>query len=132
MRIAVVTDDGEKVSRHFGRASYYMVFGVEDGAIVAREERLKQGGQGFCGQHEGNCEQGFRHGYGPGAEVRHSMMALGTMDCQVLIAGGMGWGAYEKMKELGINPIVTDVVPIEDAIRQYIAGTLCHLEKGVH
>jgi predicted Fe-Mo cluster-binding NifX family protein len=132
MRIAVVTEDGEKVSQHFGRAPYYMVFGIENGVIVARDRRSKQGGQGFCGEHENNHEPGFRHGYGAGTEMRHSMMALGTMDCQVVIAGGMGWGAYEKMKDLGVNPIITDVVMVEDAVRQYIAGTLRNIEQRVH
>jgi predicted Fe-Mo cluster-binding NifX family protein len=64
--------------------------------------------------------------------MRHSMMALGTMDCQVIIAGGMGWGAYEKMKDLGVNPIITDVVMVEDAVRQYIAGTLRNIMDRVH
>ena len=37
MKIAVVTDDQQTVSRHFGRAPYYLVFTVENGAIVSRE-----------------------------------------------------------------------------------------------
>jgi len=39
MKIAVISDDGKTISRHFGRAPYYLVLTVEDGKIVAREQR---------------------------------------------------------------------------------------------
>ena len=49
MRIAVVSDDEATVSRHFGRAPYYVVVAIEDGRIVSRETRPKAGHQTFGG-----------------------------------------------------------------------------------
>ncbi len=51
-------------------------------------------------------------------------------DCQVLIAGGMGWGAYESLKSRGIETVVTDVGNIEEAVNQYLQGKLTnHMER---
>ena len=37
MKIAVVSDDGVSISRHFGRAPYYVVLTVEGGEIRGKE-----------------------------------------------------------------------------------------------
>ena len=41
MKIAIVTDDGQSISAHFGRARAYAVLTVRDGAVVERELRPK-------------------------------------------------------------------------------------------
>jgi len=51
---------------------------------------------------------------------------------QVLLAGGMGWGAYEAMKGYGIEPIVTDVADIDRALELYLAGSLPNLMGRLH
>jgi predicted Fe-Mo cluster-binding NifX family protein len=43
VKIAAVTDDGETISQHFGRARYYKVYVVDDGTITGREMRDKAG-----------------------------------------------------------------------------------------
>jgi hypothetical protein len=51
-------------------------------------------------------------------------------DCQAVLCGGMGWGAYESMRRLNIQPVVTDHRDIEMAVQEYITGTLVdHTEK---
>ena len=128
MKIAAITDDGLKLSRHFGRAPYFMVLTVEDGEVVNREQRDKYGhgqiqleGEHHSdtqdhqeGGHHGNAQG--RHGYGTKAKTRHEQMAASITDCQVLLCGGMGWGAYETMKEKGITPILTDIEDIDEAV----------------
>jgi predicted Fe-Mo cluster-binding NifX family protein len=59
-------------------------------------------------------------------------MAQTIDDCQVLIAGGMGWGAYESMKSRGIETIVTDVKTIDEAVKLYVQGTLPNLMERLH
>lgn len=59
-------------------------------------------------------------------------MASNIADAKFVIAGGMGWGAYESLKSLGIEPILTDVVDIEKAVRLYLEGTLPNLTQRVH
>ena len=59
-------------------------------------------------------------------------MAETISDCQVLLAGGMGWGAYESMKSYNIEPIATDVESIDQAVQLYIAGELTNLMERLH
>ena len=67
-----------------------------------------------------------------GAGVRHASMANAIADCQVVIAGGMGWGAYEAMKSSNIEPVATDVESIDEAVKRYVAGNLLSLNDRLH
>jgi predicted Fe-Mo cluster-binding NifX family protein len=59
-------------------------------------------------------------------------MAAAIADCQVLLARGMGAGAYQSMKQAGIQPVVTDIANIDAAVREYLAGTLEDLVERLH
>src|SRR4030043_369840 len=109
MKIAAITDDGVTVSQHFGRAPYYLVVTAEDGKIVSKEKRDKAGHHTFSGNQHPDTAPGERHGFDAGAQSRHTTMAQTIDDCKVLLAGGMGWGAYESLKNRGIETVVTDV-----------------------
>jgi predicted Fe-Mo cluster-binding NifX family protein len=129
MKIAVISDDGKTISQHFGRALFYMVYTVADGKIVDREMRDKLGHNQFSamGPEEHHHEQ---HGLDDASHDKHTQMAGSIADCQVLICGGMGMGAYESMRRLNIQPIVTDMVDIEAAAQAYVNGKLMdHTEK---
>jgi predicted Fe-Mo cluster-binding NifX family protein len=129
MRIAAITDDGTSISQHFGRAAFYAVLTVEEDHIVKRELRDKLGHGQFVHQEAHLDEQG-RHGFGAGSQQRHASMAQAISDCDVLLCQGMGWGAYESMKELGIQTIVTDLTNIDVAVRAYLDGTIVdHVER---
>ncbi|HDN79675.1 MAG: dinitrogenase iron-molybdenum cofactor biosynthesis protein [Chloroflexi bacterium] len=133
MKIAVVTDDGVTISPHFGRALYYLVVEVdEQGNIVGKELREKLGHRHFAAQEHGGEDALGRHGYGPVAQDRHSRMAAVIADCEVLICGGMGWGAYEAMSSYGIKPIITDIVNIEEAVQAYLNGTIVDHTEWLH
>ena len=141
MKIAAITDDGETISQHFGRAPYYAVFTVEDGKIVKQEVREKlghaqfqaEGGHGHGHDHgHADAHEPGRHGYGAEAQSRHARMAASIADCRALLCRGMGWGAYESMKEHGITPIVTDIVEIESAVRAYVDGSIEDLTDRLH
>lgn len=130
MKIAFITDDGKTISRHFGRARYYLVVDVEDGEVLNREMRDKLGHFQFVNQghhHEEDHDHSHASGHGmnAGSHRKHSQMAETISDCEALICGGMGMGAYQSMQSLDIKPIVTDKVNIEDALNDYLEG---HLE----
>jgi predicted Fe-Mo cluster-binding NifX family protein len=129
LRIAAVSDDGVHVSQHFGRAPYYVVLTVEEGRIVDSETRPKAGHHTFAAQEHPRLAPGERHGYDPGSQAKHHSMAESIADCEVLIAGGMGMGAYESLKGYGIRPIVTDVGDIREAVRRYLDGNLPDLRE---
>jgi predicted Fe-Mo cluster-binding NifX family protein len=132
MKIAAASDDEVNISQHFGRAPHYVVLTVEDGKVVERETRAKAGHQTFAAHESPKLAPGERHGYDPGSETRHESMVEAISDCQVLIAGGMGWGAYESMREHGIETIVTDVKDISEATELYLAGNLPDLKDRLH
>ena len=130
MKIAVVTKNGKTISQHFGQAPLYVVVTVADGKIAGRETREKAGHHTFA-PHRPKAP-GEKHGCGRGAPARHARMMESITDCQVLIAGGMGWGAYENLKSRGIEPVVTDVKDIEEAVRLYLEGKLPNLRERLH
>jgi predicted Fe-Mo cluster-binding NifX family protein len=132
MKIAVITDDGETISQHFGRARYYKVFTVEDGKITGSEMRDKMGHHDFASEgHDHAHEHDARgSGFGAGADHRHAQMAEAITDCEAIIVRGMGRGAYLSMESANIKPVVSDIPVIEDAVQAYIDGTIVdHTEK---
>lgn len=132
MKIAAITDDGKTISQHFGRAPYYLVITVENGQIVNREMRDKLGHAQFGSEPhaEGNDPRG--HGFDPAAQNRHTRMAEAIADCEALLCGGMGRGAYESMRARNIRPIVTDLVSIDEAVRAFIEGRLTDQIDRLH
>jgi predicted Fe-Mo cluster-binding NifX family protein len=133
MKIAVVTDDEVTINRHFGRAPYYMVYTIEDGKITGKEKRDKAGHHHQVG-HEGNhgCHSSGPHGYDAESQDKHASMASAIADCQVLIAGGMGMGAYDSLKSYKIEPVITNALQIEDAVKLFIEGKLPNLKERLH
>jgi predicted Fe-Mo cluster-binding NifX family protein len=132
MKIAAISEDGVTISQHFGRAPLYVVVTVENGKAVSKENREKAGHHTFSGRQHQEAAQDERHGYGTGAQSRHEAMAQSIDDCQVLIAGGMGWGAYDSLKSRGIEAVVTDIANIDEAVNLYLQGNLPNLMERLH
>jgi predicted Fe-Mo cluster-binding NifX family protein len=134
MKIAAVSDNGVTISQHFGRASQYVVLDVEDGKIISKETRPKVGHTDFvtAGHHEHHGCGCAPHGYEAGAAEKHGAMSRNILDASVLLAGGMGWGAYESLRGQKIEPIITDVKDIEEAVRLYVEGKLPNLMQRLH
>jgi len=132
MKIAAITDDGKSISLHFGRALYYQVLTVENGQILERELRNKLGHGHFANQpHEpGRPEE--PHGMGPAAHNKHVQMSETISDCEVLLCGGMGMGAYQSMLERGIKPVVTEIRDIEQAAMAYVEGKIVDRVDKLH
>ncbi len=132
MKIAVVTDDEKTISQHFGQASLYVVYTVEDGKVTGKETRAKMGHRHFVSRDERPHVHGERHGFDLASVNRHASMAVTIKDSQVLITGGMGMGAYQSMVSCKIEPIVTDIESVEEAVKLYIEGKLPNLINRVH
>jgi predicted Fe-Mo cluster-binding NifX family protein len=134
MRIAVVTDDGQTVSQHFGRARQYFVATVENGAITQHELRDKLGHDQLQGEGEGSHGEGHGHGHGhgPQADHRHGRMLQAVADCEAVLAGGMGQGAYQSLRARGIRPVVTDLTSVEEAVLAYASGTIVDRTDRLH
>lgn len=129
INIAAVTDDGLTISQHFGRAKFYEVLFVENGKVVKRERREKLGHHNFADE-EHQHHAGEQHGLDEHSHSKHISMAEAIKDCQILLARGMGNGAYQSMLQLNIKPVVTDIRKIDDAVKAVINGKIIdHTEK---
>ncbi len=127
-KVAAVTDDGETISQHFGRAMYYEVLSIENGKVVKRERREKMGHHNFAQEEHHHSSE--RHGFDESSHNKHVSMAEAIKDCKILLARGMGAGAYQSMLQLNIKPVVTDIRKIDDAVKAVIDGTIIdHTEK---
>ena len=111
--------------------SHFLFRAVEEGKIASKETRKKTGHHTFA-THHAELAPGEKHGYDAGAKVRHASMMENITDCQVLIAGGMGWGAYESLKSRNVQTIVTDVENIDEAAKLYLEDKLPNLMERLH
>ena len=132
MKIAVVSTDGATISQHFGRATLYVVYSVANGKVGGKETRSKITHHHSTKNDEHECGHDGRHGCDSGSQVKHASMMETIADCNVLMAGGMGWGAYESLKSYNIEPVVTDVTDIEEAVKLHLAGNLPNLMERLH
>jgi predicted Fe-Mo cluster-binding NifX family protein len=122
MKIAAVTDDGVTIHSHFGQATRYEVLTIENGKVVAREQRAKPSHQ-----------HGAQHmNHGSGGDTHASGMAQVIMDCQVLLARGMGQPAFDTLSSAGIQTILTERQTIDDAVQAYLRGELTHRADRIH
>jgi len=132
MKIAVITDDGKTISLHFGRAPYYLVLTIEEGKIINREMRDKMGHNQFRNQEHGEHAHGAEHGLDSSSHDKHVSMAETIADCQAVICGGMGMGAYESMRRLNIQPVVTELRDVDAAAQAFIDGKLVDHTELLH
>lgn len=121
-KIAAVTEDGERLSSHFGMAPEYRVFTISGGQVQEAETRAKP--------HHVHHPQGDDHHHGHGG-VGHADMFAPIADCQVLLVGGMGDPAYRKAQEAGLEVVLTGG-SIQEVVRAYLAGELISDMRRVH
>lgn len=132
MKIAVVTDDLATVCPHFGRATHYLVYTIEEDRIVAREVRSKAGHHtadadrhNGCRDHGNTGEHQTRHrdgGHHADAGARHRDMVATIADCERVIAAGMGTGARTALQAAGITPCLAALHDAEEAVHAYLIG----------
>lgn len=132
VKIAVITEDGNSISMHFGRAPYYLVFTVEDSKIVNKERRDKVGHHQFAHEAHDAHDDPRGHGFGSHSEMKHQQMIGAIQDCAVIIVRGMGRGAYLAMEQANVHPFVTDIENAEEAVRAYLDGRLVDHTDRLH
>ncbi len=118
IRIAAVTEDGERLSAHFGMAPLYRVFTIQDNTIVAEETRSKP-----SHTHHAHDHTSPQH--------KHADMLAPIRDCQVLLAGGMGEPAYQKALAAGLQVILTGGT-IQKALQAWLKGELQTDLRRIH
>ncbi len=123
-RIAfVVEEDVDRISAHFGRSKTYLVVTLDAGEEVARETRPKFVAHG---KH-----QDFPHEHSHG-EGHHGQMVDPILDCQLVVARGMGQGAANHLKNAGIEVLLTDIKTVNEALSAYQTGQLVNQPDRLH
>jgi len=131
MKIAIASDDGQTISRHFGRAEHYVVVSLERDSIVGRKSLPKHGQCETPHRHEGRQDPGGR-GFGRRAGHSHDLMFENISDCDVVLSRGMGRGAYLGLQSMGIRPILTDIADIETAVQAVMDDTIIDHVDQLH
>ncbi len=129
MKIAFVTDDGETTSAHFGRAIGYLVVTVDEGGTVSRERRPKPAHHSALGhpQREHGDGEHAGNGLGPAAGMLEPIR-----DCNLLVTRGMGRHAFEAARTAHLQPIITDIRSIDEALDAYLVGSLENHPERLH
>jgi predicted Fe-Mo cluster-binding NifX family protein len=125
LKVGVVTDDGQTISPHFGRAQYYLVYDIVDGKVSGKETRPK------ASHHRPGMKPHIEgHQHGQDEASLHTSMLFNVKDCEALIARGMGWGMYEAIRQAGMKPYLTEIVSADQAVEAYVKGSLDdHVER---
>ncbi|MCD8091101.1 MAG: DUF134 domain-containing protein [Clostridiales bacterium] len=100
MRIAVTYENGE-IFQHFGHTEQFKIYDIEDKKIVSSEIVDTNGS-----------------GHGALAEV------LSALKADVLICGGIGGGAQEALKAVGITLYGGAAGDTDAAVHAFLAGSL--------
>lgn len=132
MKIAFVTDEGLEISRHFGRAGKYLVIEIENGSEIGRELREKMGHQHFSGQEGDHEHHGGPHGFDAASQSKHASMLSAIEDCDVVICGGMGQGAYQSIVNSGKQVYMVEELDINKNLEKFISGELSSSDSLVH
>lgn len=116
-KIAIATNDQQRVTGHIGRCRAFMVYEIDGEKIVNKELRENL----FTNHRRG----GEHHQHqGEGGEHRHVHLIEGLKDCKYLISSGGGWRVVEDLKQQNISTLFTEVEMIEDAVNKFIKGEL--------
>ena len=124
-KIAVATNDQNRVTGHIGRCKAFMIYEIDGDKIVNKELKENQ----FTihrrgdGHHHHNGEGEGHGGQGHGRHS-HEHLINGLKDCSYLISSGGGWKVVEDLRQHNITTLFTDVELIEDAVNKFIKGEL--------
>jgi predicted Fe-Mo cluster-binding NifX family protein len=128
MKIAIATDDGRTISQHFGQAETYVILTIEDGFIIFRETLVKTKPQelkrdSLFGQTK-RCDDMHAKGYDRKSEDNDKRIIETINDCQVVLARRMGRGVYIGFRQMDIQPILTSIHVIDNAVQALINGKI--------
>lgn len=103
MKIAVPTKEGNQIDNHFGHCEFYSIFTIENNEVVNKQ--ILQSPQG-CG-----CKSNIAYD-------------LADMDVQVMLAGGIGNGAVNKLAEQKIEVVRNCTGDVDVLVNDYLAGKI--------
>ncbi len=117
MKIAIASNNGTTIQRHFGRTAQYVVVTFGDNGETTREVRP--------------IHDRLEHNHGH-QRHHHGSLLVPISDCQVLIANGMGVPMARAVDASGMRLILTNERMVDDIVSSFAAGTLVHHPELAH
>lgn len=143
MKIAVASDGERRIASHVSRCQEFLVYQVDGHEATLLETRpnpllVTAGGQpaanpaGHGHQHRHGHAHGHGHHHGANDAECHSENHAGhhgalagvLLDCEALIARGMGSGFWQQMLNLGVRPMIVKELDAELAALALASGEL--------
>lgn len=112
IKVAVASSDGKYINQHFGMASQFLIFELnDDGTHEFLELRENKPSCSTEGHSEISMEESVKL----------------ISDCQAVLAGQIGPGAIDILLKSNINPYIAPTF-IEDALKE-LAGIIKKKEE---
>lgn len=103
MKIAIPTKEGNRIDDHFGHCEFYSIFTVENNKVVNKQ--TLQSPQG-CG-----CKSNIAYD-------------LAEMGVKIMLAGGIGNGAINKLNSQNIEVIRNCKGDVDVLVNEYLDGNI--------
>ena len=104
MKIAVPTQENNQIDAHFGHCAFYTIYTVSDMNEITEKQMLPS--PAGCG-----CKSNIAYD-------------LSEMDVQLMLSGGIGEGAINKLASYNIQVIRNCEGDVDDLVNDYLAGNL--------
>lgn len=103
MKIAIPTKEGNRIDDHFGHCEFYSIFTVEENKVINKQ--ILQSPQG-CG-----CKSNIAYD-------------LAEMNVKIMLAGGIGNGAIDKLNSQNIEVIRNCSGDVDVLVNDYLSGKI--------
>lgn len=119
MKIAIPSDNGTTINKHFGRSKIFWIYTFDGNKLVGKKRVENQ----FTGHALGLHLDVARDGHGKGQHSHKKILdAIGH--CNMVVAGGMGQRMINDFSEKQIEVVLTKIDDVEAALAAFVAGTL--------
>lgn len=120
MKIAIASDDGQRLAAHTGRCQGFVVYEIAE----KQARRLEHRANTFTAHARGECN-GEAHGHDHDhAHHSHGPLVDAIRDCCVLVTRGLGPRLVNDLSAAGIEAFVCGVTDADQAAQLYAAGQL--------
>ena len=134
MKIAVPSNDNTTLSQHFGRIAGFIIFEISEGKIVSTKYRFNTFTHHVTGQqNQYGPFPGHGHGHDHLQETchhehhghhSHGRILDALRDCEVVIAGGMGYRLQEDLNQAGKKIYITRQADARQAVELFLKDEL--------
>ncbi|HBG56526.1 NifB/NifX family molybdenum-iron cluster-binding protein [Proteiniphilum sp. UBA1028] len=104
MKIAVPTKENNQIDAHFGHCEFYTIYTVSEKDDIVDKQILRS--PAGCG-----CKSDIA-------------LNLSQMDVRIMLAGGIGEGAINKLSSCNIEVIRNCKGDVDELVNEYLAGNL--------